>query len=158
MIYYLMIIKQPWFMHKHATLKRFKEQVIQCRATKCWRCPQVKPNLHKLKTVLCGQSIIEVAFKWTIFQNRLYLIITWLVTVNWYIHLQGLGLIQSADHLANEINQGHCYVKRENNLEKLKWCNAKKNKQRRPDNSLQIFLMTALWISGCIRQLYLLQI
>ena len=45
-----------------------------------------------------------------------------------------------------------------NNLEKLKWCNAKKNKQRRPDNSLQIFLMTALWISGCIRQLYLLQI
>ena len=48
-------------------------------------------------------------------------------TINPYIHLKGLGSTQSANHLANEINQGHSYVKRENNQEKIKWCNTKKN-------------------------------
>ena len=53
-----------------------------------------------------------------------------------YIHVQGLGSTQSADHLVNEINQGPCNVKRENNLEKLNWCNGKKTMQRRPDDCL----------------------
>ena len=29
-----------------------------------------------------------------------------------FIHLQGLGSSQLADHLVNEINQGPCYVKK----------------------------------------------
>ena len=60
-------------MHKYATLKRFKEQVIQCRTTKMLRrCPQVKTcigidhNVELAKNRVVGK---EVTLKFSKPQN-----------------------------------------------------------------------------------------
>ena len=55
-------------MHKYATLKRFKEQVIQCRTTKMLRrCPQVKTCIgidHNVELAKSGgQGIVPQNFQ-----------------------------------------------------------------------------------------------